>query len=262
MKDCVIIGPGQLGGVFAHGFLRTDHRVSAARRGDSLERLADEVPGPELVLVAVGEADLASVLEALPKRWTQIGLLQNELLPGSWAPLTARGLEPTVASIWFEKKKPIAPKVIRSTPIAGARAQLLVDALASLDIAAHAVEKDALVGELVLKNLYILTANIAGLATPKGTTTGVLWNDHRKLAEDLAREALKLQRALLRESGHGDAAEALDEQSLLKALGTTFLADPEHGARGRSAPARRERALAQAKRLGVDAPTMHYAGGR
>ncbi len=251
-NEAVLVGVGQLGGVFAHGLLRLGLTVVPVRRGESLQQVKSQ--DPALVLVAVGEKELAGVLEALPSRWhDRVALLQNELLPGNWQSLACA---PTVASVWFEKKKPIAPHVIRSTPIFGPKAPLLVEALGTLDLAAHVIDEGTLVSELVLKNLYILTANIAGLRTPTGTTTGALWTDHRNLAESIAQDALTLQRALLREGGQGDAAEKLDSTALMAALGEAFMADPNHGACGRSAPARKERALAQSASLDLTLPHL------
>lgn len=172
METSVIVGLGQLGGVFAHGLLRQGQRIIPIRREDRIDAIEDA--DPKLVLIAVGEGDLAGVLPQVPKAWrSRVGLIQNELLPSSWAALGE--VQPTVAVVWFEKKAPIAPHVIRSTPIAGPNAELLVRALASLDIAAKVIDERALPAALVLKNLYILTANVAGRGAPKGATTGHLW---------------------------------------------------------------------------------------
>jgi hypothetical protein len=50
--------------------------------------------------------------------------------------------------------------------------------------------------ELVLKNLYILTTNIAGLAIETGSTVDELRNNHLKLMRDVSSDILKLQSAL------------------------------------------------------------------
>lgn len=247
-EPAVIVGLGQMGGAFAHGLLKSGVSVVPVTR----ERAADPSLDPALVLVAVGEAELEGAVAALPEAWRdRVALLQNELLPRSWRALGLQ--DPTVAVVWFEKKKTTPIHVIQSTPIAGPHAQLLADALATLDIDAHVVEHEALIAELVLKNLYILTANIAGLALPDGITVGTLWHEHRALAEDVAQEALALQRV--------DVDESLNESALFVALGRAFDADPAHGAKGRSAPARLERALARGERAGIDLPRMRAIKG-
>jgi ketopantoate reductase len=244
MDDVVVIGLGELGGVFAHGLLRTGHRVIPVRRADDPKVVAQHVPDPALVAITVGEDDLTPALQTLPARWhASVLLVQNELLPRAWAPLDA---VPTVAVVWFEKKKttPIVP--ILPTPVAGPRAALVVDALRALDVPAVAIDDEALPAALVSKNLYILTANLAGLV--HGGTVGELWTTHRAHAEAVAREVLELQSALL--------GAPVDVDARLADLGRAIEADPKHGARGRTAPARLARALRHAEELGVDVPTL------
>ncbi|MBT8212555.1 MAG: hypothetical protein KJN71_05350, partial [Acidimicrobiia bacterium] len=65
----VIIGLGQLGAVFAHGFLRSGRTVVPVTRGVAQQEVAADVPRPELVLVAVGEADIDAVLADVPDVW-------------------------------------------------------------------------------------------------------------------------------------------------------------------------------------------------
>lgn len=75
-QPVVIIGLGEIGGVFARGFLRTGHPVYPVNR-DSGD-LDQELTYPALVLVAVGEADLAPVMASLPETWRErIVLLQE-----------------------------------------------------------------------------------------------------------------------------------------------------------------------------------------
>lgn len=242
-EPAVIVGLGQMGGVFAHGLLKSGVSVVPVTR----DRAADPSLDPSLVLVAVGEAELPDAVADLPGAWRdRVALLQNELVPRAWQALGLH--DPTVAVVWFEKKKTTPLHVIQSTPIAGPHAAALVHALATLDVAAHVVDHEALVAELVLKNLYILTANIAGLALPEGTTVGALWHGHRALAQGIANEALALQRA--------DVEAPLDADALLAALGRAFDADPAHGAKGRSASARLRRALLRAEEAGIDVPEM------
>ncbi|MDH5493662.1 MAG: hypothetical protein OEY14_17040 [Myxococcales bacterium] len=249
----VVVGLGQMGGVFAHGLLRVGVPVYPINRGDSLRGAASVLSEPRLVLIAVGEAQLEGVLSELPATWRPVaGLLQNELLPGDWR---RHGLhQPTVAVVWFEKKagRPLRP--ILPTPIAGPSASLLVDALTALDIPAKRIEREALLGELVLKNLYILTSNIAGLAHARrgadaGISVGTLLEREPALVREVAREAFAIQEARL-------GASAPEFTSLWEGLVAAFGADPEHQAMGRSAPARLMRALEIADAHGLAASRL------
>ncbi len=245
MDNIVIVGVGQLGGVFAKGLLRTGHQVSPVNRGDSLEAAAGESLDPALVLVAVGEGDLPPVLDALPDRWrSRVGLLQNELVPRDWE--RAGVSEPTVAAVWFEKKAGRPIREILPTVIGGPRAPILCAALREVGLRAHPVEgRGALVEALVLKNLYILVSNIAGLRV--GGAVGRLWEDHQGLVSAIAGEILDVQVGLL---GH-----EIDRDKLLSGLGEAFLADPDHGCCGRSAPRRLDRMLEHGRTYGIELPT-------
>jgi hypothetical protein len=239
-----------MGGVFARALLRTGRAVYPVLRATALDVAADLMPDPELALVTVGEADLTDVLATLPETWKRrAALIQNELLPRDWI---AAGLaDPTVAVVWFEKKPGRDVKVIIPTPVGGPRASLLVDALAAIGIPAIRVDDaSALEWELVRKNLYILTANIAGLIT--GGTVRELWDGHRDLAESVAAEILDIQEWLV--------GRSLDRPSLVAAMVDAFNADPGHGATGRSAPSRLTRALGHASAASIDTPTLNSIG--
>ncbi len=244
-RPVVIVGLGQMGGVFARGFLRLGHPVYPIVRGMDMAIEAEQVPPPELVLIAVPEDDLAPILAALPEPWRdRVALLQNELLPPDWE---RQALEnPTVISVWFEKKPGQEAKVILPSPIYGPQAQLLHDALATLDIPSVILEdRQQLVFELVRKNLYILTSNICGLET--GGTVGSLWEQHRALAQDVATELLDIQEWLV--------GAPMDRPALIQAMAAAFRADPEHRCMGRSAPQRLRRTLQIADRAGL--PVAH-----
>src|SRR3972149_8917401 len=102
-EPVVIIGIGEIGGVFARSFLRAGYPVCPITREMNLQQCAEEMPKPLLVLVAVGERNLPVVLEQMPAVWRQrLALLQNELLPRDWQ---QHGFSsPTVISLWYEKK--------------------------------------------------------------------------------------------------------------------------------------------------------------
>jgi len=241
----ILVGVGQMGAVFAHALLRAGVTLVPVRRGDDLEAVAHTHPHPERVLVTVGEADLEGVLSSLPEGWRdRLLLLQNELLPGDWERYGV--VDPTVAVVWFEKKASTAVKVIRPTPVAGPGAAHVVGALRGIGIDAFEVPRGRLLFELVAKNLYILTSNLAGLRT--GGTVGELWSEHRAFAEAVASEVLDLQEAL--------SGKTLPRDALLEAMVAAFDADPAHACTGRSAPSRLARALSQAERLGIDMPTV------
>ncbi len=124
----IIIGIGEMGSTFARGFLRLGHPVYPATRNTDMAALAKQIASPAVVLIAVAESDLQAVLKRIPESWkSQLALLQNELLPMDFAPLD----EPTVISVWFEKKPGQDAKVIIPSPVFGPNSQLLHDALAA-----------------------------------------------------------------------------------------------------------------------------------
>lgn len=244
-NDVVLVGLGQMGSVFAHAFLREGFTVHPVNRETDSAALAERVPDPAICMVTVGEADLDGVLETLPESWRgKVGLLQNELLPRSWE---KHGIErPTVAVVWFEKKATIATKVILPSPVAGPQAALITRSLLRIGVGAEVVEDDALVPALVAKNLYILIANLAGLET--GGTVGDLFENHRPLVDTVAAEVLAIQRALV--------GRPFEERELMRMVERAVASDPDHGAKGRSAPARLKRAIAHADELGIAVPKL------
>ena len=251
MQEIVIIGLGQLGRIFAGGLLRCGCQVVPVNRGDDMDAIASAHPAPDMVLVAVAEPDLHAVLATLPAAWmNRIGLIQNELLPRDWK---AHGIEnPTVISVWFEKKKGADAKPLIASPAAGPGAGLLVRALASIDIPARQVDSaDELLFELVRKNVYILTTNIAGLRT--GGTVSELWQNHEAFARQVADEVLDIQ-DWLTDSKH-------DRAKLIAGMLEAFEGDPVHGCTGRSAPARLTRALQHADAAGLAVPTLRALRG-
>lgn len=254
----VVIGLGELGSVFSRGLLKCGHPVVPVLRQSPVEELATQHPEPELVLVTVAEDDLLPVLERLPASWRgRVGLVQNELLPRTWQ--AAEIEEPTVAVVWFEKKPGRAVREVLPTVLAGRRAELLAHALDAVGVRTRTLGSEPssggvgvgaeLLHELVAKNLYILVLNLAGLEVEG--TAGDLLAVHRPLLDDLARETLALQRALV----GPEAAQALDDRRLLEALETAIASDPAHGCAGRSAPRRLERNLTLARELGLELPT-------
>jgi ketopantoate reductase len=241
-KSVILVGVGEMGGVFARGILRSGYPVIPVTRKMNMQDVANEVPNPQLVLVSVAENDLHPTLAALPTQWHQhLGLLQNELLPRDWQQYDYK--DPTLISVWFEKKKGQDAKVLIPSPAFGPQAQLLVDALATLTIPARVVaDEQAMLYELVRKNVYILTTNIAGLVT--GGNVAQLWEEHQALAREVANEVIDIQEYLTQSS--------FDREQLMSGLLEGIEGDPQHMCMGRSAPGRLARALQFANEAGLD----------
>lgn len=243
-KPVVVIGIGEMGSVFARGLLRRGHPVYPVARTTDMGRLARQLPDPRMVLVAVGENGLADTLKRIPKPWRRrLALLQNELLPDDYKAFD----KVTVISVWFEKKPGQDSKVIIPSPAHGPRAKLLLKALATLGIPVRLIERRRdMLRELVVKNLYILTSNIAGLRV--GGTVGALWNDHQDLARAVTRDVIRIQEGL--------TGTRFNNDELIAGMLEAFHGDPDHQCTGRSAPARLRRALDHADRLEIAVPTL------
>lgn len=239
----LLVGPGQLGRVIAGGLVACGVSVDPVVRGGAIAPRAEH----DLVLVGVGERDLDAVLASLPASHRErVVLLQNELLPPSWL---ARSIAmPTVLVVWFEKKKGRAIQEVRETEIAGPHAALFVRALAAMDVRAREIPEPALASALVVKNLYIVGANVLGLAL--GGTTGELVHAHRARTERVLREVLAIERSRLGPS------ISIDEDDVITRTLEAFLADPQHGTVGRTAKERLTRALDRARAGGLSTPEL------
>lgn len=248
-QPITLIGVGEMGAVFSHALLRSGHPVIPVLRATPMAEAARVEPEPALALVTVGEDDLHASLDQIPDGWrSRVGLIQNELLPRDWERHAI--VSPTVAVVWFEKKPGRATKVIIPTPIAGPEAGPLVEALTAIGIPAERIPDDALIDALVAKNLYILTANIVGLRT--GGSVSDLWSDHRPLADAVVSEILEIQEWLV--------GAAVDHARAISGMVRAIEGDPDHGATGRSAPRRLERAIGHARSAGIEAPTLFSIG--
>ncbi|MBN2865818.1 MAG: hypothetical protein JXK16_07410 [Thiotrichales bacterium] len=234
MKEpIIVIGLGELGSVFSRGFLKMGHPVFPVTRDMDTKVLAQTYATPKAVVIAVGEADIERVLLTCPNVWKdKLVLIQNELLPRDWQ--KANIVNPTVISVWFEKKKGMDSKVVLPSPIFGPNARLIFDALASLDIPSFLLDsKDELNYELVRKNLYILTTNIAGLKV--GGNVEQLMNEHQTVMQDVANDVLDIQDWLSHQEN--------DRTRLMAGLIEAIHGDLAHGCMGRSAPTRLKRAI-------------------
>ncbi|MDH5361370.1 MAG: hypothetical protein OEX03_12430, partial [Gammaproteobacteria bacterium] len=226
LQPVIVIGMGEMAGVFSRGLLKLGHPVYPVTRQTDIEELAAAIPEPALVLVAVGENDLHPTLEKIPAQWRdRIGLLQNELLPRDWQ--AHQLANPTVISVWFEKKKGQDFKVLIPSPAYGPAAGILEQALQKLDIPCWIVASaEEMAFELVRKNVYILTTNISGLRI--GGTVEDLWYKNETLARQVANEVIDIQEWL--------TGQTFDREQLILGMLEGIKGDLAHMNMGRSAP--------------------------
>jgi len=252
MKDpIVIIGIGELAGVFARGFLRCGYPVYPMTRGMNLMQESQQIASPQLVLLTVQETELHVLLDQLPGVWRdKIALVQNELLPRDWQ---AHAIDkPTVTVVWFEKKKEIEITNILQSPSFGPHAEIMSNALKAMDIPAPVLENEQdLLYEMVRKAVYILTVNIAGLVD--NCTVGELWNKHEVLAREIAEEAILIQEYL--------TGTPLDHEKLINGMVEGIKDCPNRYCLGRSASSRLQRALQYAKEARLKTPKLLEIAG-
>lgn len=240
-----MIGVGELGGVFAHGLLKLGQPVLPITRQQSIASTLEACAPHELILVCVGETELTSVLSQIPTRLrSAVALVQNEIVPRDWE---VHGYHDTSGVVvWFEKKAGRAVHLVLPSLAYGPKCELLANSLRVLDIPCQTLARAELPEALAQKNLYILVHNIAGLVHPG--SVAALWREHADFAMALAHDVLAHQEARL--------GLELNRPRLLEHLARAVQADPDHGCAGRSAPVRLERALTQAKQLGLRLPTL------
>jgi hypothetical protein len=246
-KFVVIIGMGELGELFARGFLKLGYPVYPVLRSMQLSTVVSAIPEPELVLLAVGEEDLHSQLDILPEDWRdRLAFLQNELLPRDWHRHDI--VDPTVIVVWFDKKKGRPFKALLPSYVSGPKADLITSSLQIIDVPCREISREQHLYEMIRKNLYILTVNIAGLKMSPGSTVSKLWADYREMTEILVKELLDIQEWLVQGK--------LPRDKLLAGMLEVFSADPEHICRGRTAPERLNRVLKFANIAGISVPML------
>jgi ketopantoate reductase len=245
-KPIVIIGIGELGAEFARGFLRSGYPVYPVTRQTNINELSQQLPDPELVLIAVQEQALEPVLKTIPPGWQdKLALIQNELLPRHWQQFKLP--QPTVAVVWFEKKPDMVLTNILYTPVYGPKANVIIEALTQLGIPSKQLNnEDELLYELVRKALYILTVNICGLV--ENCTVGELWEKHRNLALSVMHECIQILSWLCNKK--------LNEQQLIDGVVEGIKDCPHRKCLGRRAKSRLERALQYAQEAGINTPKL------
>jgi hypothetical protein len=242
MRDIVVFGLGQLGQLYGSAALRAGIRVTPITRGVSPQAVLTALPEETPVLLAVGEEALAGALDELGARPTI--LLQNELFPSAWE---RRGSTPTVMVPWLLKKAGQPLTVPRSTQVFGAQAELVEALHAALGIACERLPNvQALHQALVDKYAFILTINALGLLRDR---TLAIW-----LAEDPLRvRALAEEAATL---GERLCGTSIDRARTIQAVLEGMRNLSSMSARGRTARARIDRALAHAAQLGLELPEL------
>lgn len=238
----VVIGVGNLGRLYAGGLLRAGYSLAPIRREtDPAPVLLAHPPGTPL-LCAVGEADLAAVIDAVPvDRRCDLLCLQNELFP---ADLDALGAPDAGLAVAWTLAKPGFPVIVgRRAAASGAAAPAFARACEALG---HpCVLSDDPGWEAATKYAFIVAVNALGLCE---STTLERWvTADRQQVEVVVRESCALALARIGESDRID--DALSE-----------VWEGIHGfgplpCRGRSSRSRVARALERARELGT--PTPH-----
>lgn len=247
-RPIVIIGIGELGGVFAKAFLHYGYPVYPVTRTMNINEESENLPNPQLVLVAVAERDFSSVMANIPPQWRDaVGLLQNELLPSNWE---THGIkQPTVISVWFEKKRGMDCNVLIPSRVYGPKAELIANSLESINISSRILSSEEdLLYELVRKSVFVFTINIAGLVLNENTTTGILWQEHNELARNIADDVMAVLQSKI--------GRTLQPNRLIDGMIEGINGDPDHKCKGRSAQDRLYRLTAIADKADLPVPTI------
>jgi hypothetical protein len=242
----VIIGMGQLGSVFAGAFLTVGFPVYPVIRDMRIDIAASEISTPRFILVAVAEKDLEEVLTQIPPQWSdKVFLIQNELLPHVWKFHHIQ--DPTVISVWFEKKKGKTPSILLPSPIYGPQAAFIANALDRIDIPCMLLANERqLLFELVTKNVFVFTINICGFKI--NGTVAEAWQKHGPMTRRIAMEIIQLQEHI--------TGTTFSHEAIFDKMQAAVNNAPDHKCRGRSAEGRLRRVMAWAQDLNVAIPTI------
>ncbi len=193
-------------------------------------------------------------MATIPAVWRNcIVLLQNELLPRDWKAYNISN--PTVISVWFEKKPGREYKVLIPSRVYGPKAELVADSLEDIGIPCNILSgEEELLHELVLKNVFVLTINIAGMVLEKDTPTETLWTQHNELARAIANEVIDVQECLTKAT--------FQRKRLIDGLAEGVYGDPTHTCKGRSAQGRLTRVLEIANEADLKIPRIRSIRAR
>lgn len=232
VRDCGVIGLGQLGRLFGGAALACGYRTTPIRRGDAL----DELPRSGPIVVAVGEKTLPDVLRGVARK-NDLVLVQNELFPDVW-----RDAQPTVAVVWSNVKKGRLVEIGRATHVFGKHASFVREVHAAVDIPCVELATFAeLERELVAKYAFIVAVNALGLEEPTGRTVGEWLDNDGKRVDDVVARCVKLGEARVGHSCEGAAKIARGAMEPLRNM----------PAAGRTARERVQRARALAMKLNI-----------
>jgi hypothetical protein len=98
----------------------------------------------------------------------------------------------------------------------------------------------------VVKNVFVLTINIAGLEI--GGTVEALWSEHNELARQIADEVIDMQEWI--------TGASFPRDRLISGMVEGMNGDPTHKCKGRSAPGRLLRVIELADEAGLAMPKI------
>lgn len=191
-------------------------------------------------------------MASIPQVWHNcIVLLQNELLPRDWKAHNISN--PTVISVWFEKKPGRAHHLLIPSRVHDPKAELISESLKNIGIPCKILfDEEELLYELVLKNVLVLAINIAGIVLAESAATEILWAQHNELAHTIAAEVIDVQEWL--------TGATFPRKQLFESLAEGIYGDPRHKCRGRAAQGRLARVLEIANEAGLEIPRIRAIG--
>ncbi len=250
MSEVVVWGVGELGAMFARGELCCGNTVVPVTRSTPLNTLAEHSCDPARVWMTMGVEDLWKALPSVPLHWRQrLVLVQNELLPPLWE--FRRIEDPTVVSVWFEKKPRTPLREVGSSEVYGPLSEGVCDVFEMLSLPVTRLQgRDQLLRSLLVKNAYILVTNLVGMGTE--LTVEQLFSERGPLCRAVFGEVMKVQQHLLGEN----PKDVPSPEDVWSACLGRLQSCPDRKAAGRSARERCLRILETAKELDIEVPTV------
>ena len=246
-RAAAVIGLGNLGRLYAGGWLRAGYAVHPIGRRTDARAVLNGLPERTPLLCAVGEASLANAVEAVPPaRRGDLIFVQNELFPEDLQRLGTP--DATIAVVWTLVKAGFPLILGRRLAVTGPQEEAFAEACAALE---HPVLAGAPIGwECATKYAFIVAMNALGLL--RADTLGAWLADDPERVEALIADACRVALARIG-APETDLARAVAEV----AEGVEgFRALP---CRGRSSAARVARALNTAETLGIHIPALRDA---